>query len=164
MYAQIRNQTLAIVETRFHIVSLIYLLFPSSIDVLQLLYSSALPTTRAVHMTDLLSHHFTTMTTSLKKLGIDLAEEGITFEYYHQQYRNHSWECMMSSIVLLRKFFDVENAGDTSTTGKKDSVAKESSELEKRMQKFTAVRLVGNAELSQRILAVVNEVKAVYQS
>ena len=71
---------------------------------------------------------------------------------------------MMSSIVLLRKFFDVENAGDTSTTGKKDSVAKESSELEKRMQKFTAVRLVSNAELSQRILAVVNEVKAVYQS
>jgi len=126
-------------------------------DVLQFLYSSTLPTTREAHMTYLLTHYFATVTASLVKLGVDLPQESFTFESFHKDYKKLCWESMVTALIVLRKTLLSDDV-------KRESATSSISELEKRMNRFPAVRVLNNKELCERILGLIDEVKSVYGS
>ena len=132
-------------------------LFHFRTDVLQFLYSSTLPTTREAHMTYLLTHYFATVTASLVKLGVDLPQESFTFESFHKDYKKLCWESMVTALIVLRKTLLSDDV-------KRESATSSISELEKRMNRFPAVRVLNNKELCERILGLIDEVKSVYGS
>ncbi len=71
------------------------------IDVLYFIYSGTLPETRAEFMMEFLQHYFTTVTESLKKLSIDLVQEGYTFDSFYEDYRKIGWQGMVMATMVI---------------------------------------------------------------
>lgn len=52
-------------------------------------------------MTQLLEHYFSTVSTSLMKLGVNLSDEGYSFESFYEDFREHCWEGMIIGIQCI---------------------------------------------------------------
>ena len=86
-------------------------------DVLHFLYSSTLPETRVIFMTDFLNLYFITLSSSLKKLGIDLVEEGYIFQSFYGDYQNFSLQGMLEALMVLPEILEKNENEFRSTNG-----------------------------------------------
>ena len=70
------------------------------------LYSSTRPDLRAKHMPEFLHHYYTTVSSSLKKFGVDLLGEGYTFESFYQDFRKYSGWGMIAGLMITAGILD----------------------------------------------------------
>ena len=52
-------------------------------------------------MTQLLEHYFSTVSTSLTKLGVNLSKEGYSFESFYEEFRERCWEEMLTGLQFI---------------------------------------------------------------
>ena len=75
-------------------------------DILTYLYTSVHPETRVAYMMEFLFFYYTTASTSLRKLGIDLLEEGYTFESFYEDYRTRCGQALLPGIAFIQGIYD----------------------------------------------------------
>jgi len=60
-------------------------------------------------MPEFLHHYYTTVSSSLKKFGVDLLGEGYTFESFYQDFRMYSGWGMFASLMVTATILDNRN-------------------------------------------------------
>ena len=58
-------------------------------------------------MPEFLHHYYTTVSSSLKKFGVDLLGEGYTFESFYQDFRMYSGWGMFASLMVTATILDL---------------------------------------------------------
>ncbi len=62
-----------------------------------------------MHMADFLTHYFTTVSSSLMKLGVDLLEEGYSMNSFYEEYEKKTGQCMISGLLILPAILEKKN-------------------------------------------------------
>ena len=75
-------------------------------DVLYFLYSSTTPEMREKHMQQLLTNYFTTLTSSLQKLGVDLDQEGYNIDRFFVELKKRSIYGMTVALMVIPTVLD----------------------------------------------------------
>ena len=143
-------------------------------DCLHFLFNSTSPEIRATHFYELMDCYFSTLCGALRKLGVDLEQEGYTNKDFRQDIRKRlRWAlffCLMMMPGMLDKTmideagnYNEDDADRLKTEGRKaeDDLLEMSEKWGKMIQ---ADRIIANKLLSHRLVQTVLEVKKALES